>query len=711
MDNEFLSIEHDGDIAVVTLDHKGRSVNTLSTGMLGALDHAVDELTRQPAVRGIVLISGKTSGFVVGADINELGGLESPEDARALTRRGHAMIRKVRSLRTPVVAAIDGPALGGGLELALACDYRVAAEGGSTRFGLPEVRLGLIPGGGGTQLLPRLVGIRNALGMMLTGKNTFPHPARKMGLVDLLTHREGLRRAAVGAARDLADGKRKADDHNASVPDRLLDGNRLTRKLIFSQARERVLKETRGNFPAPIAMLECVRIGYDDGLEAGLEAESAAFAELLFSDVSRELIFLFHAQQRASKIPFTAPDPAPSRLAVIGGGLMGGGIAAISAENGMDVTVKDVSLEAATSATRITHAYTSRKLKKHAISSFDRDRIVSRVLPIDTYAEIADPEIVIEAVPEDLTIKREVIREVEAVVGDDCVIASNTSSIPIESIAEESVKPERIVGMHYFSPVPQMPLMEVIRTRHNTDEIIGKAFSVGLRQKKTVIVVNDGPGFYTTRILAIYMNEALNILAEGARIEDVDRAMKDFGFPMGPFELFDLVGIDVAAKISEVLSDHFSARGLEPNPRSGRMSAAGLKGRKTKSGFYLYDGDSPDNLKKGKVNVNAYAYFRGDERQDVNADDVQGRLSLVLVNEAIRCLEEGILNSAEDGDVGAVFGLGFPPFLGGPFRYADALSADTLVSRLESLRDKFGPQFEPATRLRELAADDGRFYD
>ena len=223
--------------------------------------------------------------------------------------------------------------------------------------------------------------------------------------------------------------------------------------------------------------------------------------------------------------------------------------------------------------------------------------------------------------------------------------------------------------------------------------------------------MNDGPGFYTTRILAIYMNEALNILAEGARIEDVDRAMKDFGFPMGPFELFDLVGIDVAAKISEVLSDHFSARGLEPNPRSGRMSAAGLKGRKTKSGFYLYDGGSPDNLKKGKVNVNAYAYFRGDERQDVEADEVQGRLSLVLVNEAIRCLEEGILNSAEDGDVGAVFGLGFPPFLGGPFRYADALSADTLVSRLESLRDKFGPQFEPATRLRELAADDGRFYD
>src|SRR5690625_1756465 len=218
MDNEFLSIEHDGDIAVVTLDHKGRSVNTLSTGMLGALDHAVDELTRQPDVRGIVLISGKTSGFVVGADITELGGLESPEDARALTRRGHAMIRKVRSLRTPVVAAIDGPALGGGLELALACNYRVAAEGGSTRFGPPEVRLGLIPGGGGTQLLPRLVGIRNALGMMLTGKKTFPHPARKMGLDDLLTNSAGLRREAVVACRCPVDGQREVDGTHSSVP-------------------------------------------------------------------------------------------------------------------------------------------------------------------------------------------------------------------------------------------------------------------------------------------------------------------------------------------------------------------------------------------------------------------------------------------------------------------------------------------------------------
>lgn len=712
MQNEFLKVDIEQGVAVVTLDRQGHSVNTLSTGALDAIESTLDELSVDRDVRAVVLVSGKASGFVAGADVEELKSFDRPEQAYLLSRRAHAMIRGVRAQHKPIVAAIHGAALGGGLELALACDFRVAAHDSGTRLGLPEVKLGLLPGGGGTQLLPRLVGIQQALGMMLTGKNVYPRPAKKMGLVDALTHAAGLRGAGIAAARDLADKARSVDRSGPSIAEKALESNPLTRRIVYQKARDRVKAETRGNYPAPLHIVDAVRVGIEEGLDAGFEAEARSFSELVFSDVSRELVYLFFAQRDAQRNPYAGMERPLRSMAVLGGGLMGGGIAAISAESGLSVALKDVSLEMASSARQVTYRYASKKEAKRAISRFERDQIVERVLPISSYAALSHVDLVIEAVPENVDIKREVIGETEKNVRTDCVIASNTSSIPISQIAEGSQRPENVIGMHYFSPVPQVPLMEVVRTDRNPDEVVATAFDAGLRQGKTVIVVNDGPGFYTTRILAIYMNEALRLLEDGGDIRTIDEAMKDFGFPMGPFTLFDLVGIDVGAKITEVLSESFLERHLVVSDRAARLVKAGIKGQKTGAGFYTYaEGASPEKPEKKSTNERVYVYFGGSERSEMSKDAIQKRLSLVMVSEAIRCLEEGILNTAKDGDVGAVFGLGFPPFLGGPFRYADKLSAERLAEMLNELAHRRGPQFEPPAMLKSLAASGGRFHD
>lgn len=711
MTNEYLKTERVHNVAVITLDREGENHNTLSSDALESIEATLAKSFADPDIRGIVIESAKPDSFIVGADVEELQAFTRTEQPLQLSRRAHRMIRSVRAQRKPTVAAIHGPALGGGLELALACSYRIAARDAGTHFGLPEVLLGLIPGGGGTQLLPRLIGMQQALPIMLTGKNVYPEPALRMGLVDALTHRAGLRQAAIEAAGRLADGSLAPKGDVRSLAEKALESTTTTRRIIYRKAREQVHRETRGNLPAPLRLLDVVEVGMEDGLEKGLHAEASAFSELALSDVSKELVYLFFAQRRAQRNPWENDALPVNSIGILGGGLMGGGIAALSAERGLDVVLKDVSLAAAASAKRITYERASHKLKKRAISGFDRDGITERVRPVPDYDGLAYADLVIEAVPEDIAIKHDVLAATERVVREACVIASNTSSIPITRIAEGSKRPERILGMHYFSPVPQVPLLEVIRTPMNSDEVVATAVAAGLKQGKTVIVVNDGPGFYTTRILAMYMNEALLLLDEGSDIPSIDAAMKDFGFPMGPYELFDMVGIDVAAKIQAVLADFVTERGITSSDRASALAGIGIKGRKSNRGFYNYDrkreGDRPN---KSGVNENVYAYFGGTDRAEIDTGDVQERLALIMINEAVLCLEEGVLNSPVDGDVGAVFGLGFPPFLGGPFRYIDRVGVAQFIERLETLRGRYGEQFRPASTLVDMAVDDRRFH-
>lgn len=699
MPHQFIRIEREDELAIWWLDQPDVRHNKLSTAALDDIGRAVASAKSDATVKGIVVISAKPDSFIVGADVRELQAMTSRDDAVALSRKGHELIRQVHRLNKPVVAAIHGAAMGGGLELALACTMRIATDHAATKFALPEVQLGLLPGGGGTQLLPRLIGIQKALPYLLTGKNAYPKPAKRMGLVDELMHRPGLLSAAKQAARELVRTG-TPDRANQPIQERIVEGNPFTRRLIYSKARDRVKKTTRGNYPAPPRIIECVRAGMEGGLEAGFEAEEKHFGDLAVSPESRELVRLFFAKNEAEKNPFEGGARKVRRVGILGAGLMGRGIAEVTAKNGLHVIVKDQSLELASKARRQVYEATERKRKKGVLRAFERDAIVERVSAVDSYDVFDSINLVIEAAPEDLRLKKQLIREIEAAASTSCIFASNTSSIPISDLAEATSRPELVIGMHYFSPVPKIPLLEIVRTPKTPRWVLATAIDVGLTQGKTVIIVNDGPGFYTTRVLALYMNEALNLLDDGADIEHVDRLMRQFGFPMGPFELFDLVGIEVASKITAVLSDFFSERRIQPNTKAANMVEAGMKGRKSDRGFYRYEDE-----KKQDVDSDAYTYFHAASRADISDDAIIQRLVLSFVNEAIYCLEDGILEAARDGDVGAVFGLGFPPFLGGPFRYVDTRGALTILRKLEQLRDKRGPQFAPSELLRKHARE------
>ncbi|WP_022834742.1 3-hydroxyacyl-CoA dehydrogenase NAD-binding domain-containing protein [Salisaeta longa] len=702
----------DDGIATVWLDDPDASVNKISEAVLDALTEAIARIEDTPEIRAAVFISGKDDSFVAGADLDMLKRLDTPADVRAISETAHQLLHRVRTLGKPTVAAINGAAMGGGLELTLGCTYRIATTHDKTKLALPEVQLGLLPGGGGTQYLPRLVGLQQALGMMLTGKNIYPKKAKRIGLVDALTHPPGLHHAALMAARELADGTRSADrsDHG-SLTDTLLESNTLSRRFVYQQAGKRTAKQTRGNYPAPPKILDAVKTGLEKGLDAGLQREAQHFGDLVFTPESRALVSLFFAKQTGDKHPNPEAARPVRTVGIIGAGLMGAGIANASAKHGTEVRLKDQSLELAAKGKKHIWQTARKQARKGIISTFERDQIVERVVPTGDYAPFASADVVIEAVPEDLELKQQVLSDLEAVVRPDCVLASNTSSIPIADIAAAAQHPERVLGMHYFSPVEQMPLLEIIATEDTSDEAIATARTAGRQQGKTVIVVQDGPGFYTTRILAIYMNEALLLLEEGADAEAIDRAMKDWGFPMGPYELFDLVGIDVAAKITKVMEAHLDTEQYTISHSAEDLVDVNLLGEKTKRGFYNHETQDDGDLKRTDFNPGVYQFFGGSSRADIDAAAVQERLGLMMVNEAIRCLDEGILRSPTDGDLGAVFGLGFPPFRGGPFRYIDQEGPNAIRARLRRLAQQHGPRFAPPAGLEERAAEGRRFHD
>ncbi|MDX1532127.1 MAG: 3-hydroxyacyl-CoA dehydrogenase NAD-binding domain-containing protein, partial [Rhodothermales bacterium] len=627
MIHDFIDLEkHDDGVAVLWLDQQGKSVNTLNPRALEALEEAIEEVERDDSLRAAVLISRKPNNFVAGADLDALTEARTPEEAAAMSRRGHRMIRNVERLRKPVVAAIHGPALGGGLELALACNYRVASEDKPTRFGLPEVQLGLLPGGGGTQLLPRLVGVQEALTMMLTGKNVYPRKAKRIGLVDLLTHRHALLRVAKQAALDLADGSLQPDRDKQALTSKLLELTPIGRRVVYDKALENVRKETKGNYPAPPLIVECVREGMEEGRERGFQLESEYFGRLVFTPQSRALVGLFFAKQQGDKNPFEGAE-AVQTLGILGAGLMGAGTAEVSAEKGVEVLLKDMDFATAAQGKKAVWKSLEKKVDRRQISAFERDTILERVTPVEEYGPMGDAQVVIEAVPENLDLKRKVLAAVEAVADDELIFATNTSSIPIAEIAAEADRPERVVGMHYFSPVPKRPLLEVVRKDDTPEEVLATVVDLGLRQGKTVIVVRDGPGFYTTRILGVYLNEALLLLDEGADIEEVDRAMEAWGFPMGPYTLIDFVGIDVAAKVTPVLTERMEGRDLPTSPNAEALLKAGFLGQKNQKGFYRYE-EEKGRPKKTQPNPDAYAFFGGPDRKAIDRRSVQERLGL-----------------------------------------------------------------------------------
>ncbi len=699
----------DGDVLVVTIDRPGAAVNTLSPELVGEFEGMFRRVDEDSVIKSVVLISGKLDTFIAGADIEQFATIKTAEQARAVSQLGQALLDRMEALRVPVVAAIHGACLGGGLEVALACKYRVCSDHPKTSLALPEVQLGLIPGMGGTQRLPRQVGLQAALDMILTGRSIRAKKAVPMGLVDEMVHPSILRDVAITRARELAAGTRSSSRSvSRGATSVLLEHNPIGRSVVFKKARASVMEKTHGHYPAPLAALTAVQAGYADGFKAGLMEEARLFGEMAVSEVSRQLVFIFFASNSLKKDPGVGePAPPPrvvSKLAVLGAGFMGAGIASIAVQQGTLVRLKDTDTERVGRGLAAIAAVIRERVTRKQITRRQLDDYMTLVGGTTDYSGFGSADLVIEAVFEDVELKHRVLEEVEPAIDPTAIYASNTSTIPITRIAEVAQYPERVLGMHFFSPVHRMPLLEVIVTAMTSPEATVSAVAYGKRLGKTVIVVNDGPGFYTTRTLSAYMNEAGRLLDEGASIDAVDNALVDFGFPVGPITLLDEVGIDVGGKVGAVLAEAFGSR-MAPSEAMKRVVTAERTGRKGAKGFYQYDADG----KKGDVDASVYEVIGGQRREIPTAEMVQ-RCVLAMVNEAARCLEEGILRSPRDGDIGAVFGIGFPPFRGGPFRYVDSVGAQRIVAQLEELNGRFPPRFAPATLLVEMARARRTFY-
>jgi 3-hydroxyacyl-CoA dehydrogenase/enoyl-CoA hydratase/3-hydroxybutyryl-CoA epimerase len=719
-----LEVRADG-VAVITYDVPGEAVNTLQASFADDFEEVYEAVKNDARITAAVLVSGKKDTWVAGANIDMLAACKTAEDAEKLCRMGKAAMNKFEALDKPVVAAIHGAALGGGLELALVCAARVASDDPKTVLGLPEVQLGLLPGANGLQRLARLIGLQEALDMGLTGKNVRPAKAKKLGLVDEVVPRAILLDVAIQWAKKLAEqGKPKPETALDKLKESLTDPKKLAalaleetpvgKNILFKKAREMTLKKTRGHYPAAERIIDVLETYAKQGFEASSEVESKAFGELVVSDVAHRLMEIFHATNELKKENGT-DDPnvkakKVEKLGVLGAGLMGAGIAYVSSNAGIAVRLKDKDAAGLGRGLKQVREYYDERVKKKALTSLERDRKLALVTPTTDYSGFGNVDLVVEAVFEDLELKHRVVRETEAVVRSDTIFASNTSTIRIAKIAEAAKRPELVVGMHYFSPVNKMPLLEVITTEQTAPWVTATAVAVGKKQGKTVIVVRDGYGFYTSRILAPYMNEASYLLAEGVPIEEIDRALVDWGFPVGPITLMDEVGIDVGEKAGRIMFEAFGER-MAPPPGFEKVIADGRKGRKNNKGFYKYE-DGKKVKAKGRDVVDASIYSLLGVTPDKHMDktELAERVALQMVGEAIRCLEEGILRSPRDGDIGAIFGLGFPPFRGGPFRYADSVGAEKLLAKFRALEAQHGARWAPPQLLVDHARVGRRFH-
>ncbi|MQA89577.1 MAG: fatty acid oxidation complex subunit alpha FadJ [Gemmatimonas sp.] len=695
-------------VAVVRIDQPGKSVNVLSAQVVEEMAEVIERLEAgKEGVRAAVITSGKPGVWIAGADVDQLKDIDSAADGAELARTGHRLLARLEGLGVPVVAAIDGAALGGGLEVALACAYRVASDSPKTKLGLPEVQLGLLPGAGGTQRLPRLVGLRAALDLMLTGKQLDAKRARKIGLVDEIVPTPILLARARAAALELADYHLHPRAGRPRGSPRWPENLPGARGFIFRKARAGVLEKTHGLFPAPLRILDVVSAGLDLPLAEALELEARAFGELAVSPESKSLTHLFFASTAAKNDPMLPSDVEAAeidRVGIVGSGFMGAGIATVTAENGIRVRLKDITPEAVARGVATTRESLRKRAERRRRKDFEIVQLLDRIEGTAEYSGFRATDLVVEAVFEDLELKHRVIREMEESASPETVLATNTSTIPIARIAEAASHPERVIGIHFFSPVEQMPLVEIIVTGQTEPSVAATSHSFAKRIGKTPIIVNDAPGFYVNRILGPYMNEAALLLEQGVPMEEIDSAMVAWGFPVGPITLYDEVGLDVAAKSGQVLAAAFAER-LQPGSVLTRLLEDDRKGRKNGRGFYKYD-----DGKKAGPDESVYALIGSPPARSVPPEEIQERLALGMINEAVRTLEDGVLRSARDGDVGAVFGIGFPPVRGGPFWYLDETGAARVVDRLRALEAVHGARFEPAPLLIEKAEKGERFH-
>eukprot|EP00164_Ancoracysta_twista_P004793 GFYU01006495.1.p1 GENE.GFYU01006495.1~~GFYU01006495.1.p1 ORF type:complete len:785 (-),score=288.48 GFYU01006495.1:82-2406(-) len=722
-------------IAMVRMDLQDSKVNVLNMAMANDIIAAFDEIQTDPNIKASVLISAKPNDFVAGADINMFVAAKTADEMEnGISKMCQDQFLRMESGK-PIVAAINGNCLGGGLELALACTYRVASSSPKTTLGLPEVQLGILPGGGGTQRLPKLVGMQNAVPMMLTGSKARPAKAKKIKLVDQVADPFALEDAAIQAAKGLADGSlkidREAKDLVGKLTKKVIEGTSFGKDFFFQKATEQVMKASKGMYPAPLKILDVVRESSEKGFgsPAGYAAEAKGFGELGMTPESQSLVSLFFASQDAKKHPYGKPKHEINTIGVIGAGLMGAGITEVSITKGYNVNLKDMGQEGLARGFGQIHANLSKKVKKRQMTQADMDRTMSNIMEMtgndaSWTKHFKHNDMVIEAVNENLDIKHIVLKEVEESCPPHCIFASNTSSLPIRDIAAKAKRPENVIGLHYFSPVPQMPLVEIIPHEGTSKEVIAAAFQVASKQGKTPIVVKDVAGFYVNRCLGPYMDECIALLGTGVAPKDLDQNMVKAGFPVGPISLADEVGIDVGFSVHKNLRSDLGVRvGAANRECMDAILDAGFLGRKASKGFYKYDTTKKSQWDKftdklagvkssGKeINPEAVALVNKFRKpgKPVSVEDQQMRMLTRFVNEAMYCLQDEIIANPVAGDIGAVFGIGYPPFLGGPFNWVDATGAQKVVDTLYRFRDENGEQFEPAQILKDYAASGKKF--
>ncbi len=710
--NPTFEVDEDG-IGWITFDDPVRKLNILDEPIMRRLAGVLDSATSKAAdgsMTALIVRSGKDRGFVAGADVTAIEAVEDPTEGEQASRLGQEIFGKLEALSVPTIAAIHGLCLGGGTELALSCDYRLASDSPTTAIGLPEVMLGILPAWGGTTRLPRLVGLQAALDLLLSGGRARASKAKRIGLVDEILPQELFEQNAKAFALDRADGKAPRVRPRGKLLTRLLDGTPPGRAVVLRMARKQVMKRTGGHYPAPLKILDVVKRGGQAPKAVSLGLEAAAAGELIASSVSKNLIHIFNLNEAAKKGlgPLDAAAVDVGRLGVIGAGVMGGGIAQLAAYKGIVVRMKDIRHEAISGGLQHASSLFDKAVQRRRLRRREAAQHMELISGGLDYQSLSGCDLIVEAVVERMDVKRIVLRETEAAVRADCIIASNTSSLSIDEMSEGLRRPENLAGMHFFNPVHRMPLVEVVRGSRSSDRAVATIYALALELGKVPVVTNDGPGFLVNRVLSPYLNEAGHLLGDGASIEDVDRAAVEFGMPMGPLRLIDEVGIDVSSHAGESLHRALGDR-LDPSAPIVAIADSGRLGKKGGTGFYRYE-----NGKEVGVDQSVYAAMKSgvpSERRTLDQKEIRRRLLLAMINEAARALDEGVVARAADVDLAMIMGTGFPPFRGGLMRFADTIHLKTLLSRLHEMEDLHGQRFTPAPLIVRLASEDRGFYD
>ncbi|KAK6023880.1 fatty acid oxidation complex, alpha subunit [Ostertagia ostertagi] len=673
-----VKLEHQGNVAVIKMDIANAKENVLNEALSKELQDAFEKVGRDESVKSVVLMSGKPNSFIAGADVTMLKNAKTPSDGSNISRKAQEQFEKLEKSGKPIVAAIMGSCMGGGLELAMSCHYRIAVNDKKTQLALPEVMLGLLPGAGGTQRLPKLVSIQNALDMMLTGKKVKADKAKKIGLVDSVVQPLGdgilpaaenthkyLEKIAVDTARQIADGSLKVTRVRPLV-ERLMN-KAMTNSFVLDKLVMKMAKD------------KC-------------------FGELTQSYQSKALIGLFNGSTECKKNKYGEGRPV-KEVAVVGAGLMGAGIANVTIDKGLRCVLLDMNEQGLERGENQIITQLNGQVKRKKINKLEKERMVSNLVASCDYSSMKNSDIVIEAVFEDLALKHKVIKQIEGIVGPNTIIASNTSALPIKEIAKASARPEKVIGMHYFSPVDKMQLLEIIVHDGTAKETLATAAQLGLKQGKLVVVVKDCPGFFVVRCLGPMMSEVIRMLQEGVSPPALDKLTKQFGFPVGAATLADEVGLDVSAHVAQ-----FLGQALGPRVRGGSadllsdMINAGFKGRKTNKGIYVYQDKGKKKVNEESTKILQKYQLKAPENCS-SVEDQQLRLASRFVNEALLCLEEGVIASPSDGDIASVFGVGFPPFWGGPFRFVDLYGAQKLVTAMEKFGSAYSAEQSAPSRL------------